>query len=421
MLTGASSLILIGTVYFLMKRYEPRMVLFLSGLIMCTIAWAPIEAFKGFSTALKASAVIETIAGSMAFAYVMQYTKCDAHLVHLLSKGLIKLGPKLLIPGAIFITAFVHMSVPSAAGCVASVGPVLIPILKGAGVQPVMAASILFAGTFGATMLHPGFHQNVIVSEVTKRSPVDIVANHFYIVIITGLVVIVGVTLVAYYLKEHTGYVDKSLNEDFHVNILKALAPLLPLVLILLGSMNIIPALKVLKIAYAMIIGVMVLCLVTRTSPEEITKAFFRGFGEGFQSIYGIIICSGIFVAGLTTSGLLKVMIDFMKTNPDMARLTGSFGPFILAVICGSGDAASLAFNQAITPLAATLGLAPMDLGSSAAFAGCLGRTMSPVAGVAMVCCALAGVDNPVDLAKRNAPVMIVAVIVMTVLFFIHT
>ena len=114
-------------------------------------------------------------------------------------------------------------------------------------------------------------------------------------------------------------------------------------------------------------------------------------------------------------------MIDFMKTNPDLARLTGSFGPFVLAVICGSGDAASLAFNQAITPLAGALGIAPMDLGSSAAFAGCLGRTMSPVAGCAMVCCALAGTDNPVDLAKRNAPVMIVAVTVMTILFFMHS
>lgn len=44
-----------------------------------------------------------------------------------------------------------------------------------------------------------------------------------------------------------------------------------------------------------MIIGAMVLCVVTRTGPGEITKAFFKGFGEGFQSIYGIIICSGVF------------------------------------------------------------------------------------------------------------------------------
>ena len=85
MLISISTLILLATVYFLMKRYEPRMVLFLSGLILCTIAWAPIEAFLGFSKAIKAAPVIETIAGSMAFAYVMQYTKCDAHLVHLLS------------------------------------------------------------------------------------------------------------------------------------------------------------------------------------------------------------------------------------------------------------------------------------------------------------------------------------------------
>jgi DcuC family C4-dicarboxylate transporter len=132
------------------------MVLFLSGLVMCLAALSPLDAFKGFSSAIKGAVVMETITASMAFAFVMEATKCDKHLVHLLAKGLQKLGPA-LIPGAVLATAFVHISIPSAAGCIASVGPVLIPILIGAGVHPPMAASAVFAGTFGATMLHPAF------------------------------------------------------------------------------------------------------------------------------------------------------------------------------------------------------------------------------------------------------------------------
>lgn len=408
--------VLLITVYCLMKQYETRMVLFLSGLIMCIFALAPIEAFKGFSSAIKGAVVIETITASMAFAFVMEVTKCDRHLVHLLAKGLQKLGP-MLIPGAVLATAFVHISIPSAAGCVAAVGPVLIPILIGGGVHPAMAASTVFAGTFGATMLHPGFHQNVVIANAVKSTPVAVVGNHFTVVLIIGVVVAVVMTLVAFLMKEQSGYVKTGLVEDdFKVNLLWAIVPLVPLCLIMLGSLNIVPALKVLEISYAMIIGVIVACLVTRTKPGDISNAFFNGMGKGFAQIYGIIICSAVFVAGLTASGLLKTMIDFMSSHPAMAKLTGTLGPFLLAVICGSGDAASVAFNNAVTPHAASFGITPMNLGSSAAIGGTLGRTMSPIAGAAMVACGLAGITNPMELAKRNAPAMIAGVITMSVL-----
>ena len=130
MLAMIGIVILLGTIYCLMKQYETRMVLFLSGLLMCVVAMEPLQAFKGFSSAIKGAGVIETITASMAFAFVMEYTKCDKHLVHLLAKGLHKLGPA-LIPGAVLVTAFVHLSIPSAAGCVAAVGSVLVVELTG--------------------------------------------------------------------------------------------------------------------------------------------------------------------------------------------------------------------------------------------------------------------------------------------------
>ena len=410
--------ILIGTIYCLMKQYETRMVLFLSGLLMCVVAMEPLQAFKGFSSAIKGAGVIETITASMAFAFVMEYTKCDKHLVHLLAKGLHKLGPA-LIPGAVLVTAFVHLSIPSAAGCVAAVGSVLVPILIGAGVHPPMAAATVFGGTFGATMLHPGFHQNVVIANAVKQTPVTVVGNHFTAVLIIGAVVATMITVVAFLRKEHKGYENNLLADDFKVDFIKAMVPLVPLVLIMLGSLKIVPALKVLEISYAMIIGVIVACLVTRTSPGEISNAFFKGMGSAFGHIYGIIICASVFVAGLTSSGLLKAMISFMSSHPDMAKITGTVGPFLLAVIVGSGDAASVAFNNAVTPHAASFGITPMNLGSSAAIGGTLGRTMSPIAGAAMVACGLAGITNPMELAKRNAPAMVSGVITMYILLML--
>lgn len=240
---------------------------------------------------------------------------------------------------------------------------------------------------------------------------------------IVAAVVIAVETFVEYYLKEHKGYVrpmtdaEQAEDREFKVNYLRAVTPLLPLTLIILGNMNIIPQPKVLSIIHCMIIGVVALCIVTRTNPADISKAYWEGFGKGITNIYSIIICSVVFVAGIKATGLLQKMLDLMASNPSIAKLTGSIGPFLLAVICGSGDAASVAFNQSVTPHAAAFGITPIDLGGLAAFTGCLGRTMSPIAGVVFVCMGLTGAKDPIAFTKRNAPAMIVGLITTTVLF----
>ena len=415
MLIAVGFIGLITAIVLLVKKYEARMVLFMVGIVLTLIAMNPVAGFKAYTAAIKGSNIIEIIVSSMGFAMVLEYTKCDKHLVHFLAKGLKKFGPA-LIPGAVAVTAFVHISIPSAAGCTAAVGSVLIPILIGSGVHPAMAASTVFAGTYGASHLHPGFHQNVVISEAAKHTPIEVVSNHFVVVLILGAVVAAGMTLTAYLRKEHKGYHSELEGEEFEVNYLKAFVPLFPLVLIILGTMNIVPQLKVLAISHSMLIGVIFACLVTRTNPGHIAEAFFKGMGSAFGHIYGIIICSTVFVAGLTATGLLKMLLDGMSAHPDFAKISASFGPFLLAVICGSGDAASVAFNGAVTPSAAQFGIEPLNLGSVAAIGAAVGRSMSPIAGAALVACGLAGVKDPMDIAKRNGPVMLVTTLVMSAL-----
>ena len=48
--------------------------------------------------------------------------------------------------------------------------------------------------------------------------------------------------------------------------------------------------------------------------------------------------------------------------------------------------------------------------------ASALGRNMSPLAGATIICAGLAGV-NPVEIAKRTAPGMIVTVLFIALLF----
>jgi DcuC family C4-dicarboxylate transporter len=355
----------------------------------------------------------------MGFSWVMKITECDKHLILLLAKSLRRPGP-FLIPGATLVTLAVNTSITSAAGCSAAVGAILIPLLMAKGVHPAMAGAAVFAGTFSA-MLNPGFAQVVVIADVAKTTPIAVIRNHTAVVIICGVIGALVLGGLAFCWKEYKGYTSKGAITDdvetFHVNLVKAAVPVLPLALLLLGNTGVVPAFKQLGISHAMIIGVFVAFLVTWKNPGALCKAFWDGAGYAFSASIGIIICALCFVGGMNAIGLIKTMMDAMISNPQVAKFSSAFGPFFIAVVSGSGETAGITFNRAVTAHAAQFGLLPMSMGSVASISGGLGRAMSPVAAGTIICAAYAGV-NPMEIAKRNAPGMIVAVIVLMIYMF---
>lgn len=218
------------------------------------------------------------------------------------------------------------------------------------------------------------------------------------------LVAAVTLTILAMVLKENKGYVPEggsAVEENFSINPLYALMPLLPVIILLLGSTGLVPVLKM-GVPHAMVIGAIVSLLVTRKSPVELTKSFFDGMGNAYANIIGIIISVGVFVAGLNSLGLIKALINWMLNSTGIVKIAATFGPFLLALISGSGDAATVAFNEAVTPHAVEFGLNTMSMGSMASLGGTLGRTISPIAGATIICAGIAGVD-PMEVCKRNA------------------
>lgn len=87
-----------------------------------------------------------------------------------------------------------------------------------------------------------------------------------------------------------------------------------------------------------------------------------------------------------------------------------------MAVLSGSGDAATFAFNEAVTPHAAQFGLTITELGNTVMCAAQLGRTMSPIASVVILLAGMARV-SPIDLVKRTAIPMIVTWLVLILAF----
>jgi C4-dicarboxylate transporter, DcuC family len=411
----AAVAVVLCAVYLLVKQYDNRLVLFGAGLALSLLALKPLAALTAFSEAMKESRVFEPIVAVMGFSLVMKVTECDKHLIMLLARLLRRAGP-LLIPAATLVTLAVNTSITSAAGCSAAVGAILIPLLIAAGVHPAIAASAVFAGTFAA-MLNPGYAQNVIIADVAKTSPMAVVANHSTALMLSGCIGALTLGIVAYLRKEHRGWVAKSEVVDpatFRVNPLKAAVPVLPLALLLLGTVGIVPALRQLAISHAMIIGVLAAFAVTRKSPTTLSKEFWHGAGDAFGHVFGIITCALVFVGGMNAVGLVGALIEQMTAHQHIAKLSSAAGPFLLGLVSGSGDAAAVAFNKAVTAHAGQFGVAPLSMGSVAAIAGALGRTMSPIAGGAIICAGPAGV-NPREIPKRNGPGMLLAALLTTV------
>lgn len=410
---------LVATIYLLIKKYETRTVLIGMGLLMAILTLNPMGALDAFAKSMTTGGLIMAICSSMGFAYVMKFTKCDSHLVHLLTKPMSGLK-FLLIPIATILTFFINIAIPSAAGCAAAVGATLIPVLRGAGVRPAMAGAAILAGTFGSLM-SPGSSHPAMISEMSGLTVTEINFMHAPYTMTAAAIGVVILTLLALFLKDYgeehrQAYLaEQSTTEGkTNVNVLYALAPLIPLIILIIGgtSLQKTAGLEWTKmgVPQAMLIGAIYSIIVTRVSPVKITEEFFNGMGNSYANVLGIIIAAGVFVAGLNATGAVNSAIEFLKHSNEYVRWGATIGPFLMGVITGSGDAAAIAFNTAVTPHAAELGYTQVNLGMGAAIAGALGRTASPIAGVAIVCAGLTMV-SPVEIIKRTAPGMIFALL----------
>ena len=406
--------IVVATFIAIIKQFETRLVLLLSGLLMCFIGGQLGAGTTAFVKELTNPGLVPTICTVLGFSYVMEYTKCTEHMVYFISAGLKKMT-KIIIPGAVIITFLINIALPTAAGCAAAVGALLIPALIRSGVHPAMAGSAIFLGTWGSS-LSPGLMFN---PQVAQLAGVMTVIASFSMQAIIGIVVAaILLNIVAIVKKEHTGYVMKNdtveEGKEFKVNYFYAIIPIIPLVLLVLGSKQ-VAVIPEISVPVSMLIGTAIGIIAVRPNVAEAVKKFFRGTGDGMCDVVGLMAAAACFTAGMQLIGLTSALIDGMKNSQQIAQIGAAFGPFLLAVISGSGNAAALAFNGAVTPHAADFGYGIMQLGSMAQIGAGIGRSMSPVAGAGIIIAGLAGI-NPMEMAKRSAVPCIIATVVIMLL-----
>ena len=408
------------TVYALIKRVETRLVLFTAGFVLCLVAMEPMKALNSFASSMTKGSLIMAICSSMGFAYIAAFTKCDRSLVHYLAAPIRGLGV-FLLPVCTAVTFLINIAIPSAAGCSAAVGSTLIPVMLRAGIKPAAAAAAVFGGTMGS-LLSPGSAHNPFIANMAGMDMMDFIAYHTPWSISVGVISAVGLLVWCFILGDHKGDKNakaevKVVDDGFKANPLMAFLTLVPILILVIGNVW-VPAMKM-GVAQAMVLGavIMLVCsmVLQRTNPQEFTKQFFNGLGKAYGDVMGIIIAAGVFAAGLQASGLIATFIEMLKESNDIARWGGSVGPWLLATISGSGDAATFAFNEAVTPHAKEFGMEVHSLGGLAFLAGALGRTSSPVAGAMMVVCGIA-MANPIEVAKRTAIPCFISVVTLALI-----
>ena len=313
----------------------------------------------------------------------------------------------------------INIAIPSASGCAAAVGSTLIPVMLRAGISPAAAAASVMMGTYGG-VLSPGSAHNVYIAKISNMEIMDFIALHTPYSLVLYAIGIVGILVMCIIFKDKGAAtddiqvnVDHKQEEIERPNIIYAMVPLLPIVILVLGN-SVLPVIKM-GVAQAMVLGAVLCLLITRANPQEFSKTFFGGLGKGYGNILGIIIAAGVFAAGLRAAGLIDTFIALLREANDIARWGGSLGPWFLGTITGSGDAATFAFNEAVTPHAASFGMDIPHLGALAFLSGALGRTSSPIAGAMMVVAGIA-MANPVEVAKRTIVPCFIGVIVLALI-----
>lgn len=388
--------IVLGTFWLIYKNFEARLVLFLSGMLMTCIGVSFGASAIGFPQAVDAfvkqfvnGGLVPTYTIVMGFGYVMSYTKCADHLVNALVRPLAKV-PMLVIPGAVIITWFLNIVLPSAVGIAAAVGVLLIPALIALKVRPVMAAAAVFLGTWGS-VASPGLMFNPQIADIAfKAGEIEapdamiVILAEFFPALTGAVIAAVALAFLAVFMKEGVGSqteiaAAEDNPADFKINYIYALVPILPLFLLVIASKQVgwLPS-KVFTVPCCMLIG------------------------TGVGLIIALLIAAAaVFASGMKSIGLTGALVETMQGSQSIAMASAVIGPWLMAVVCGSGNAAALAFNEVITPHAADFGMTVVQLGAVAQVAAGLGRTISPVAGGVIVIASIAGV-NPIDICKRT-------------------
>ncbi|MGE3809709.1 MAG: C4-dicarboxylate transporter DcuC [Gemmataceae bacterium] len=440
-------MIVAAAVFAVFRRVDVRLALLLAALALGLLGGDPMAIVRTFLQTFSNERFVVPICSAMGFAHVLRHTGCDKHLVHLLVQPLRSVR-FFLIPGAVLVGFFVNIPVISQTSTAVSIGAVLVPILAAAGFSPItIGAALLLGSSVGGELLNPGAPElQTVVNEVTKATGKAVTVNDCIERILPLVLVQLTVATLLFWLisiRAERQHQHGSESEDepaddagmleavdqFRVNYVKALVPLVPLVLLFLTG----PPLNVIDvpmswlvadpttqkasfdtrlIGAAMLVGVIVASLTAPKTVGGIAHAFFEGAGYAFARIVSLIVTANCFGTGIKAVGFAAVIGRATTLFPALLLPTAGLLPYSFAWVSGSGMASTQSLYDLFVKPALALDVDPLQVGALVSIASAAGRTMSPVAAVVLMCASLTD-TSPIDLMKRIAVPLLAGLVVV--------
>lgn len=461
MILWLALLVIAAAIVLVVLRHDVRMVLSLAALVLGLLANEVPLVVRTFLASLAREAFVLPICTAMGFAFVLRKTGCDQHLVQLLVVPLRRFWA-LLIPGVVVVGFVTNIPVVSQAGAASTVGPVVIPLMLAAKISPATAGSALLLGaSMGGELFNPGAPELQVVSATMNErfdaerklaakegrdadpwerevKPTDLVDAARPLAVVQ----LVVATAVFWWLslgherrhreRQPAGEEAAVTTEAFRINYLKAAIPVVPLLLLFVCG----PPLSLLDagpyfvgkgesmtvagprlVGAAMLVG-MVLALATdwRQAGDGV-KSFFEGAGYAYTHVISLIVAATAFGKAAEVVGIQEALHQVIDAGPALLLPIAVVVTALFAWVCGSGIAATQSLFPMLVDPAKKLGVDPVGLGALTSQAAAVGRTMSPVAAVTMVCASLTKAD-PIDLVRRVAPPLLAGLAVVTAVKF---
>jgi len=402
------------------KGLDVRLTLILAGLVLASAAGVPWKVFDAFQSAVGNGGIIGPICSAMGFAYVLKATGADREMVLLLTSPLRRVK-WLLIPGGVAIGFITNMAITSQTASAAALGPILVPLMLAAGYRPLTAAATLLVGcSVGGNLFNPGEPDIATIKAAAGVLPAEVINAA---VLPNLLAVAVAAVVLIWMFRADDAHAIAADPDAPRIHLIKALLPPLPVVILLAlqPGLNLVPAVfevypSGLSVSMVMLICAFLAMMVDMKGAShklsrlsDLTNEFFQGMGYAFAKVISIILAAACFIGGLEALGVIAALAGVLSANHAVAAVISPVVTWSIAVLGGSGTAASVAFSKSMVPALAQVDVAhAVDLGVAGAIGANVGRTMSPVAAVVLFTSALAEVPIA-DLVKSASKAMLAA------------
>src|SRR3954471_5274481 len=392
----AALIVVIVGGFFLFRRADVRLVLMLAAAALFLVRASNqvpgkrFEAFSQFFTELASGMTslysVVPICSAMGFAYVCKLTECDAHLVHLLCNPLRHVR-WLLIPGGVAVAFFVNSAIVSQTSTVSVVGPVLIPLLVGAGIsRQTGGAMLLLGGSMGGELLNPAAVEVAAISKATGVSATAIIRHLLpYNLLACGVALLVFWWMSVMYERRRgdaangadevganhaAGSMAATMAASMtdtesidRIHPMKAIVPLVPIVLLmfarpLMKRYDVMPNItEQATIAAAMLIGVLCAAATAVRRVGGIASAFFEGAGFAYAHVISVIVAASMFATSIEVNGLIQQMSRVVQGAPTLVMVSSIVIPWLMATITGTAVGTAPLVISILLPVA----MAPLD------------------------------------------------------------